>query len=215
MPKKRINTTTLSANQADRGHRRKARSRGRPPARFRFVLAALFAGLIPAAPAQADTVREGDSAPDIGLRSEEDRPIRLHSPERATVMTFIFTRCAAMEFCPKMNANFEALQDAIREKDLSGKVRLLSITLDPEYDRPERLKKFGRTVGADPEVWHFATGTKEQIDGLTGQFRVFRENKDGVLNHTLCTALVRPDGTVEKIWRGNFWKPGDVLAEIR
>jgi len=143
--------------------------------------------------------------------------ITAHRIPRITraVLTFIFTRCAAMEFCPRMNSKFNELQAAIQKEDLKERVRLLSITLDPEFDRPEHLKEFGEAIKADPAIWNFATGSKAQIDALTKDFRVFRENKEGVLNHTLCTALIRPDGTLEKIWRGNYWKPEDVLEKIK
>jgi len=114
-----------------------------------------------------------------------------------------------------MNSKFNELQAAIQKEDLKERVRLLSITLDPEFDRPEHLKEFGEAIKADPAIWNFATGSKAQIDALTKDFRVFRENKEGVLNHTLCTALIRPDGTLEKIWRGNYWKPEDVLEKIK
>ena len=180
-----------------------------------LVLAGLLAAFAPAGYARADTVREGDPAPDLQLLNEDGQPIKLNASERSTVMTFIFTRCAAMEFCPRMNSKFVDLQSEILKNSLSDKVRLLSITLDPEFDRPEHLKEFGKAIKADPATWNFATGSKAQIDSLTSDFRVFRENKEGVLNHTLCTALIRPDGTVEKIWRGNFWEPEDVLKQIR
>ena len=180
-----------------------------------MLLTVLLGTFAAAIPAQADTVRDGDAAPKIQLLDEQGSPTQLHAEGRATVMTFIFTRCAAMEFCPKMNSKFEELQTAIQKEGLQDQARLLSITLDPEFDRPERLKEFSTAVKADPAVWNFATGSKAQIDRLTKDFRVFTENKDGVLNHTLATALIRPDGSVEKIWRGNFWKPGEVLARLR
>ncbi|NBB79798.1 MAG: redoxin domain-containing protein [Verrucomicrobia bacterium] len=181
----------------------------------RTALATLLALLTATIPAQAETVRDGDTAPEAQLLNEQGKPTQLHAEGRATVMTFIFTRCAAMEFCPKMNSKFNELQAAIQKEGLQDQARLLSITLDPEFDRPERLKEFSEAMEIDPAVWNFATGSKAQIDRLTKDFRVFTETKDGVLNHTLCTALVRPDGTVEKIWRGNFWKPDDVLAKLR
>ncbi|HKK17515.1 MAG TPA: SCO family protein [Opitutales bacterium] len=179
------------------------------------LLSGFLGAFAPASYAAADTVREDDPAPKIELRNEKDQPIQLSAPERSTVMTFIFTRCAAMEFCPRMNSKFQALQSAIQDKGLFDRLRLLSITLDPEFDRPERLKEFGEAIKADPAIWSFATGSKAQIDSLTSAFRVFRQTEDGVLSHTLCTALVRPDGTVEKIWRGNYWKPEDVLERVQ
>lgn len=180
---------------------------------FTFIALLVFT---PTASAQPDTpsLREGDTLITTNLRDVNNEPIALSAPDRPTLVTFIFTRCAAMEFCPRMNARFEALQARSSEPG-TPEFRLLSITLDPEHDRPDRLKEFAEAIGADPEVWAFATGSKEEIDRLTKAFRVFREEKDGTLNHTLCTALILPNGTIQKIWRGNFWEAEDALNAIR
>lgn len=160
-------------------------------------------------------LREGDSVIDIPLKDENGEKIALRA-ERPTVLTFIFTRCPDMEFCPRMTGNFETIQTEL-EKQGSPELRLLSITLDPEFDRPERLKEYGEQMGADPEHWKFATGSKEAIDRLTKAFRVRIERDDSSdrIDHALCTALIQPDGTITKVWRGNFWEPEDVLAEVK
>jgi len=177
-----------------------------------IILLSSFAG---SAHAQnVPTLREGDTILTTKLIDENGAQISLSSPEQATVLTFIFTRCAAMQFCPKMNAQFEALQ-ARAKTDETINPRLISISLDPEFDRPERLKEYGEAIGADPAIWHFATGSTEAIDTLTKAFRVHRDDSAGVLNHTLCTALVAPDGTIQKIWRGNAWKVEEVLEALR
>lgn len=159
------------------------------------------------------SLREGDQVVQAELLDEAGEAIALTSPEQATVLTFIFTRCAAMEFCSKMNTQFEALQ-AHAQADKTLNPRLLSITLDPEFDRPARLKDYGEAIGADPTIWHFATGSTKAIDRLTKAFRVYRDDSEGVLNHTLCTALISPDGTIQKIWRGNAWKVEEVIAAL-
>ena len=115
-----------------------------------------------------------------------------------------------MEFCPRMAKQFEDVQETLQEKGYSG-LRLLSISLDPEFDRPELLKEYAEAVGADPETWNFATADTATIDSLTRDFRVHRNNNGGVLNHTLCTALISPDGTIKRIWRGNAWTTEEVL----
>jgi protein SCO1 len=91
----------------------------------------------------------------------------------------------------------------------------LSITLDPEFDRPEILKAYGEAVGANPAVWQFATGTKDEIAALTKAFAVYNERNGATLDHTLCTALIGPDGRVIEIWRGNGFRTEEVLAMLR
>lgn len=172
----------------------------------------LVCALVFAAPSMAPgaIVREGDASPRPALVDESGQPVSLVDT-RQTLVTFIFTRCAAVEFCPRMAKQFAAVQEGLKQSGQSG-LRLLSISLDPEHDRPELLKIYAEAVGADPAIWNFATADSATIDALTRDFRVHRDNEGGVLNHTLCTALIKPDGTVSRIWRGNVWTAEEVLA---
>jgi len=178
------------------------------------VLRWLCLGALAFAPLMASaSLREGDTVPEVELLDENAKPVELAVEGRPTLITFIFTRCAAMEFCPRMAKQFESLQEALQKADRSD-LRLLSITLDPEHDQPALLKQYGEAVGADPAIWNFATGEVETIDNLTREFRVYRDRQGGVLNHGLCTALIRPDGTIAMILRGNAWTTEEVLASL-
>ncbi len=162
-------------------------------------------------------LREGDSVPEFALTTETNQPLAAADLRgRLTVVTFIFTRCPVPEYCPAMALRFGQLQRAIlNDPALSGRARLLSITLDPEFDRPEVLKAYGSAVGANPAVWQFATGTPAEIESLTKAFAVYTERNGVTLNHTLCTALIDADGRIIDLWRGNGWNVDEVLTALR
>lgn len=71
----------------------------------------------------------------------------------------IFTRCAGP--CPAMTKAMKQLQDATEPR-----VRLITLTTDPDNDAPEVLKRYGEKFGADFNRWSFLTGSKEQIGRL-------------------------------------------------
>lgn len=171
----------------------------------------------PSARPKVVRVRAGDAVPAFSLIDETGAAVTTASLQgRFTVVTFIFTRCPIPEFCPAMNLKFSALQRAIAaDTALAPRVKLLSVTLDPEFDRPEILAEYGKAVGAQPAFWSFATGEKSEIDALSKAFSVFTERNGVTLDHTLCTALLGPDGRVVEIWRGNGWKPEEILTAIR
>jgi protein SCO1 len=132
------------------------------------------------------------------------------------VLTFVFTRCPVPNFCPRMSNNFEELQAAIKAASGSvAKTRLLSVTLDPDYDTPKVLNDYAAFHHADPKIWSFATGDEKEIDSLTRAFSVYRQNEGGTISHGLATALINPNGTVERIWRGNAWTPAEVIEAVR
>jgi protein SCO1 len=166
--------------------------------------------------ARSSRLRAGDAVPAFQLLDEAGRPFTSDDlRERLTVVTFIFTRCPVPEYCPAMAVKFGALQKAVLAAPaLATRVRLVSVSLDPEFDRPEILAEYGKAVGAQPAVWNFATGEKASVDALAKAFAVFAERNGVTLDHTLCTALIGRDGRVLEIWRGSAWKNEEILAAL-
>ena len=82
---------------------------------------------------------------------------------RPAIVDFIFTRCPAS--CPRLTARMKELEKRIPQ---SSTVRLLSITVDPEHDRPEVLRRYADGWQAGPR-WLFATGERAAIWELVRQ----------------------------------------------
>ena len=162
-------------------------------------------------------LREGDAVPSFSLTDQNGGPVMLDTFRgRPFVLTFIFTRCPVPTFCPRISQNFFELQEAIKsDPALAEKARLLSITLDPQFDTPEILKTYAENQKADLRIWRFATGEPAEIDKLTQSFAVHVQPEGGTISHGLATALVAPDGKVVMIWRGNGWQPSEVIGELR
>lgn len=159
----------------------------------------------------------GDSFPDFKLTNESGAAITEHSfLDKFTVVTFMFTRCPVPEFCPLLATKFSAIQHlAQSDPQLGSKVRLLSITLDPDFDTPAVLSSYAERVGADSSMWNFATGEIDQITSLTRAFQMGVKRGNASLDHTLITALVGPDGRLIHVWPGNRWQPEQVLEEVK
>lgn len=79
------------------------------------------------------------------------------------VTNFIFTRCASI--CPRLTASMARLQQRYAAEGVDG-LRLVSITVDPEYDTPEVLRAYGQTHGVSPDRWSLLTGTPDAITEL-------------------------------------------------
>jgi protein SCO1/2 len=162
-------------------------------------------------------LREGGTVPDFTLVDQDGRRLtRADLDRQLTVLTFIFTRCPVPEFCPAMSQRFAFLQREILEDEkLRARTRLLSVTLDPEFDRPEVLRAYGEAMGANFATWRFATGEPAEAKALAKAFAIFSEFNGTTIDHTLCTALIGPDDRVIELWRGNGWKTAEVLAALR
>ncbi len=112
----------------------------------------------------------GDQVPDFALVNQNNQPIRTGQYKgKALLLTFIYTRCPIPEYCTLMSNNFSRVdQELQKQPELYEKTRLLSISIDPDYDTPAVLRSYGasHTGRFGDETfshWAFATGTKEQV----------------------------------------------------
>jgi protein SCO1/2 len=112
----------------------------------------------------------------------------------AVVLNFIFTTCTTI--CPVTSQVFSQLQG--RLGDRMGKVHLVSISIDPEQDTPDRLVAYARRFHAGPH-WHHYTRTVEASVALQRAFDAYRGDKMSHLPVTFLRAApgrpwVRIDG---------------------
>ena len=100
---------------------------------------------------------------DVELIDQDGRKVRFYSDVlkgKTVVVNVLFTTCTNV--CPPISRNFERIQEALGER-LGKDVFLVSITVDPENDTPEKLKAYAEKFHARAG-WSFLTGKKENID---------------------------------------------------
>ncbi len=172
---------------------------------------------IPAA-AGVRILQAGDSVPDTPLLDQDGAPVSLKGfAGSALAVSFIYTRCPLPQFCPLIDRRFGEVQAlAAGDPSLRGRVKLVSISFDPAFDRAEVLRAHARKVGADPAVWRFATAEAAIVDRLAAEFgiNVIRE-KDGTITHNLRTAVIDPSGRVVSIVDNNAWTADELASALR
>lgn len=123
------------------------------------------------------------------------------------VATFIFTRCSAT--CPQQSSWMSRLQERLQQEPTWNSIRLVSFSVDPQYDTPEVLQEYAQAYQADGGHWRFLTGEREDIWQLSKQSFRFpvADNPQGEMpiTHDPRMVLVDRQGRI----RGYF----DVLAE--
>jgi len=165
-----------------------------------------------------DLLKEGQAVPNTTFLDQDGKRRDLQSfTGSALVLTFTYTKCPMPTFCPLMDRNFVALQEKVKA-DPALKVRLLTVSFDPETDTPPVLKQHAKKLGADPRVWSFLTGKPEEIATFATLFgvsvmRAINDQRD--ITHNLRTAIIDRTGNLVKVYTGNEWTPGDVMADIK
>lgn len=162
----------------------------------------------------------GKEVPDFPLINQDGKHIHLHQYRgKALLLTFIYTRCPLPNYCPLMSKNFaQILEQTQGDPKLFASTHLLSISIDPEYDKPAVLHAYGMACAGNLhpfEHWEFASGSPEQVRKIAEFFGLKYWTDSGQIVHALVTALVGADGKVDKVYRGNDWQPAEVLADFR
>jgi protein SCO1/2 len=139
--------------------------------------------------------------PEFSMTDEHGKPagsdtLRGH----VWVGDFIFTRCQAS--CPRLTGKMAELQrrlaERAKEKPRVGDVRLVSITVDPDYDTPSILADYAKKAGANPATWTFLSGKSDDLDRVVLQgFKLNYERKGtdarGILDIAHANHLVLVD----------------------
>jgi cytochrome oxidase Cu insertion factor (SCO1/SenC/PrrC family) len=105
------------------------------------------------------------SIPDVEMLDQDGRKVHFYSDlvkGKTVAINFIFTSCTTI--CPPLGATFARVRKELGES--AGRdVHLISISVDPVTDTPERLKAWGAKFKAGPG-WTFVTGPKPRMDEL-------------------------------------------------
>ena len=161
--------------------------------------------------------KPGEEVPNFSLVNQAGKRLSFRDYQgNAVIVTFIYTRCPLPDYCPLMTDNFSQILVALKsEPEKYLKTHLLSITLDPEYDTPKLLREYAAAHSADLDRWDFATGSKDEIKKVATYFGLQYWTEGDQVIHSLRTAIIGTDGRLVKLYRGNEWKPEELLKELR
>lgn len=144
---------------------------------------------------ESDLVKIGQ-APTFSLTDHNNKKISNETYKgKVYVLEFFFSTCPTI--CPKMNANLKEVQQQFRGLKDFG---VASITIDPENDTPQVLKKHAENYDMIADNWHFLTGDKDYIYKIANKgFNIYAaENSkvNGGFEHSGLFALIDKQGNI-------------------
>jgi protein SCO1/2 len=147
--------------------------------------------------------------PDVSLIRMTGKTVSLReelSHDQPVILSFIFTSCTTI--CPVLTATLaQAEKQLINEPVVP---RIVSVSIDPEYDTPERLQSYASSYRTGPD-WIFLTGDRKSIIEVQRAFDAYRGDK---MNHIPLTLL---RGTGDETWvrLEGFTTAADLVHEYR
>jgi len=130
---------------------------------------------------------ENYAIPEVELIDQSGEAVSLRTllaADQPIALNFIFTTCTTI--CPVMTATFAQMRRELG--DAGDRLRLVSISIDPEYDRPDRLKAYAEQFRAGAG-WDFLTGDSNDIVQVLKSFDSYAGSK---MNHQPITLLKSP-----------------------
>jgi protein SCO1/2 len=148
------------------------------------------------------------------LTTQNGQPLSLQELRgKVVAVTFIYASCA--DTCPLLTAKLAGLQSRLGA-DFGPKVLFLAITVDPERDTPDVLKRYAQAHGVDLAGWAFLTGTLPEISQVARRYGVYiKKTPRGDVDHTFLTSLVDQRGTLRVQYLGVRFDPDELLGDLR
>ncbi|WP_422930410.1 copper-binding protein [Singulisphaera sp. PoT] len=170
-------------------------------------------------PERPKRLNVGEEVPDFEMTTQDGKPLKLSELRgNVVVLTFIYTRCPLPNFCPMMDRKFGGLAEKVGAIPArADRVRLLSVSFDPEHDTPEILRKHAKVQGAHPPLWTFAVASHPELEKVTPRLGLMYGPTANEIIHNLCTVVIDADGKVARLDVGtesNKWQPSDLLGVI-
>jgi protein SCO1 len=153
-------------------------------------------------------------APEFTLTTQDGNRLSLEELRgKVVVATFIFASCT--DACPLLTAKMATFQSRLGA-DFGPQAFFVSVTVDPERDTPEVLKRYASAHGAELAGWAFLTGTPTEIRDVTRRYGVaYKKTPRGDVGHTFLTSLVDRNGTLRVQYLGVRFDPDELLKDIR
>lgn len=165
---------------------------------------------------EADKPREGVQrttanyqVPNVTLLNQDGKKVNLRSlidSGKPVFVNFIFTTCTTI--CPVMTATFSNFRTALGDR-AADRVLLISISIDPENDRPEKMKQYLSRFNSGPG-WEFLTGTRDDIGRVLKAFDAFVVDK---MSHEPLYLSRAPDSE-EWVRVKGLVRKSDLLKEL-
>jgi len=144
---------------------------------------------------------------------------------RITILSFIYTRCAAMKACPYAAGVLNQLHLlSVDDPTLAKNMRLVSMSFDPDYDTPQRLAAYSEKFLEEKSgcEWRFATAkSRAELESILAAYgqavdkRANASDPQGPLYHTLRVFLIDRAGQIRNIYSSGTLDPRLIVADVK
>jgi len=189
-------------------------TRHRRSVRILTVLTVVWPFALGLSLAAGDSLPKIKPASEFTLTQQDGKRLALKDLRgKVLAITFIFASCA--DTCPLLTAKMAGIQNRLGS-EFGTKVFFVSITVDPERDTPEVLKRYSEAYKANLSGWAFMTGSQAEIREVAKRYGIYyKKTPRGDVDHTFLTSLVDQKGILRVQYMGVKFNPDEMLWDLR
>ncbi|MFQ5666901.1 MAG: cytochrome c peroxidase, partial [Candidatus Binatia bacterium] len=144
--------------------------------------------------------------------------------DKVVILSFIYTRCPDVNKCPMATYVLSRVQKRLLDAPaLGARVRLMTMSFDPEHDRPDVMRAYSAGVTRNGADWQFLTAESPQ--SLAPILRAYGQSVKreydangkplGTISHILRVYLIDPGKRIRNIYAASFLHADTVLSDIQ
>ncbi len=173
---------------------------------MRAALAFLLTLLFALSPARAGQPWHDSYFPNTQLTDQDGKTHRFYNDiikGKVVALNFIYTKCT--DVCPVDTAQMRQVAELLGDR-LGRDIFFYSISIDPENDTPEAMKRYMYTFDLPTKGWTFLTGNKAEIDEIRRKLGLIRGDSEPLKQHN-TSLIIGNEKTAQWIKRSPFDHP--------
>ena len=190
---------------------------------FIYLIAILFASIFSGCKADLEEL-EDFTKKNYSLLNQDSVQVRFPKiiKGKIAVIGYIFTNC--VDVCPLTTNNMRLIQENLIKQEINN-VEFVSISFDPEEDKPSVLNRFAKVRDLNLENWNFLTSSKETIDSLMKDVGMVIIKSDSTVYengmkkyyyvHTDRIQLIDQNGILRKNYNGSKISIDEIIQDIK
>jgi cytochrome c peroxidase len=146
------------------------------------------------------------------------------STDKIILLSFIYVTCSDVNGCPLATTVLHKINSRLqKEPELAKKLRLLTLSFNPEHDTPAQMKHYGESLQKGALEWHFLTTRSEQelnpiLTAYQQNIQKIYDDKGqdtGTFSHVLRVYLIDQHQQIRNIYSLSFLHPDTVINDIK
>jgi len=165
-------------------------------------------------------------AEDGTVLTTENKKKQLHHfmGDKLVLLSFIYSTCSDINGCPLATAVFHKINNRLKKNpQIAEKLRLLTLSFNPEHDKPDAMRQYAKGFSNDIVDWQFlTTQSEQQLNPILNHYqqsiqKIYDDegNFTGTFSHILRVYLIDTNKNIRNIYSVSFLHADTLINDVK